>query len=80
MEARVRSAHSSTNRDHEVDVLVIGSGAAGMTAALVSALEGARTCFAKKRRCRRGGRSVRWHGVDPRFDADEPSGTARHQR
>jgi 3-oxosteroid 1-dehydrogenase len=48
METRVRSSHSSTDWDHEVDVLVIGSGAAGMTAALVSALEGARTLLCEK--------------------------------
>jgi succinate dehydrogenase/fumarate reductase flavoprotein subunit len=48
MNAQMEGARRSAVWDQEVDVLVIGSGAAGMTAALVSALEGARTLLCEK--------------------------------
>lgn len=48
MEMQARQSLSLTQWDQEVDVLVIGSGAAGMTAALVAALEGAQTLLCEK--------------------------------
>jgi 3,5-epimerase/4-reductase len=48
MTSQNKTSDSANSWDREVDVLVIGSGASGMTAALVSALEGARTLLCEK--------------------------------
>lgn len=48
MTSQNKTLDSENLWDREVDVLVIGSGASGMTAALVSALEGARTLLCEK--------------------------------
>ncbi|MFI5340824.1 MAG: FAD-binding protein, partial [Candidatus Methylomirabilales bacterium] len=42
------STSASTGWDEEYDLVVLGAGAAGMTAALVSAIEGMRTLFIDK--------------------------------
>jgi succinate dehydrogenase/fumarate reductase flavoprotein subunit len=48
MGTQVSGSRRVAQWDQEVDVLVIGSGAAGMTAALVSSLQGARTLLCEK--------------------------------
>jgi 3-oxosteroid 1-dehydrogenase len=48
MNIQTRGLSDAVRWDQEVDVLVLGSGAAGMTAALVSAHEGAKTLLCEK--------------------------------
>jgi 3-oxosteroid 1-dehydrogenase len=48
MNIQTRGSSEAIRWDQEVDVLVLGSGAAGMTAALVSAQEGAKTLLCEK--------------------------------
>src|SRR3984957_20884360 len=48
MKIQTRGLNEAIRWDQDVDVLVLGSGAAGMTAALVSAREGAKTLLCEK--------------------------------